>query len=298
MTLAEEWKKISDGKVKLVIYPDGTQGGEADMVRLMRIGSLHGGALTSVGLSEITKDVDGIQGLPVMFRNYGELDYVNDRMRADFNKRFEDKGYVLLSWVDAGWIYFFSKERIETPQDLKKRKLFIWAGDPAHAKVVKDAGYRGVPLETADIQTGLQTGLIDVVDMPPIIALATQVDTRAKHMLDLKWAPLLGGLVIKKDAWDKIPADTRTRLMAAAEKAGAEMRANNRKESDAAVVAMQKRGLTVHAIDAAGKQKWLEECETNVYPRMLAHNVPGEVFKEAQRHLAEYRRTHPEEASE
>ena len=47
--MGEAWR---DAGVKLVIYPDGTQGGEADMVKLMRVGSLQGGLLTAVGLAD------------------------------------------------------------------------------------------------------------------------------------------------------------------------------------------------------------------------------------------------------
>ena len=39
--MAEKWKQAPRGGARLVIYPDGTQGGEADMVRLMRVGTLH-----------------------------------------------------------------------------------------------------------------------------------------------------------------------------------------------------------------------------------------------------------------
>ncbi len=293
MTLSSEWKKISEGKVKVVIYPDGTQGGEADMVRLMRIGSLQGGALTSIGLADIVKEIGGLQGLPLMFDSYAELDYVNEKMKTLFKKRFDEKGFVLLFWADAGWIHFFSKEKMTTPTDLKKMKMFLWAGDPAHAKVVKNAGYRGIPLETAEIQTGLQTGLIDVADMPPIFALAAQIDARAKHMLALNWAPLLGGLIVKKDAWNKIPTKTRAALLEAAETIGAEMRANNRKESVEAIKAMEKRGLIVHPVDAATAKIWRTECEKSVYPQMIDHSIPKSTFETIQTLLGEYKKDHP-----
>ena len=39
--MAGEWKTISKGKVRVTIYPDGAQGSERDMVRLMKLGSLQ-----------------------------------------------------------------------------------------------------------------------------------------------------------------------------------------------------------------------------------------------------------------
>src|SRR5436190_23945911 len=90
--MAERWKQAPGGGARLVIYPDGTQGGETDMVRLMRVGSLHAGLLTAVGLAEIEQGVTGLQTLPMMFRNFDELEFVNDKLRPMLEKRLSDKG--------------------------------------------------------------------------------------------------------------------------------------------------------------------------------------------------------------
>ena len=55
--MSQKWRDASGGSVKVVVYPDGTQGGEADMVRLMRSNNLAAGMLTVVGLSDIEKSV-------------------------------------------------------------------------------------------------------------------------------------------------------------------------------------------------------------------------------------------------
>src|SRR5207247_6196331 len=108
--MAERWKHTPGGGARLVIYPDGTQGGETDMVRLMRVGSLHAGLLTAVGLAEIEQGVTGLQTLPMMFRNFDEFEFVNNQLRPMLEKRLAEKGFVVLFWVDAGWVRYFSKE--------------------------------------------------------------------------------------------------------------------------------------------------------------------------------------------
>src|SRR5215471_1589286 len=107
-------------------------------------------------------------------------------------------------------------------------KIFIWTGSPDQATIMRRAGYTPVPLETSDILPGLQTGLINTACVAPIFALATQLDLRAPHMLNLDWAPLVGACVIKKDVWEKIPQEARGPLLAAANRAGKEIRANSR----------------------------------------------------------------------
>ena len=286
--MAEKWKQAPGGGARLVIYPDGTQGGEADMVRLMRVGTLHAGLVTAVGLAEIEPSVAGLQSLPMMFGNFDEFEYVNDELRPRLEKRLADKGFVVLFWVDAGWMRYFSKGPMLTPDDMKKMKVFVWAGNTEQVDLMKKHGYNPVPLETGEILPGLQTGLINTVPAPPVFALATQIDTRAPHMLDIRWAPLVGACVVRKEIWAKIPAAARETLLKAATEAGKEIRANSRKESEESVTAMKKRGLIVHKLTPEQEAKWRAGAQ-EIYPDMRGKIVPADIFDEVQRLLKEYR---------
>lgn len=290
--MAESWRQVPGGGVRLVIYPDGTQGGEADMVRLMRVGSLQAGLLTAVGLSAIEPAVSGLQNIPMLFRTLEEFEAVNDHLRPVLEQRLAEKGFVVLFWVDAGWVRYFSKEPILTPADLKRMKIFVWAGSPDQVTIMRRAGYTPVPLETGDILPGLQTGMINTAPLPPIFALAAQVDLRAPHMLNLNWAPLVGACVVRKESWDKIPPATREALLASAAKAGQAIRAGSRKESAAAVEAMQKRGLTVHELTPELVEQWRKETEKS-YPDIRGRLVPAEIFDQVQEQIRQYRAAHP-----
>lgn len=290
--MAEAWRQAPEGGVRLVIYPDGTQGGEADMVRLMRVGSLQAGLFTAVGLSAIEPAVSGLQDVPMLFRTLEEFEYINEKLRPSLEKRLSDKGFVVLFWVDAGWVRFFSKEPVVTPDDMKRMKVCVWAGHPDQVAIMRKAGYTPVPLETSDILPGLQTGMITMATVPPIFALAGQLDLRAPNMLNLNWAPLVGACIVKKDAWDKVPAAAREALLAAATKAGREIRANSRKESNEAVAAMQKRGLKVHEPSAEVIGTWRQEAE-KIYPDIRGKLIPAEVFDEVLAYVKEYRASPP-----
>lgn len=73
MELGEAWRSAQGGG-KYLVYPDGSQGGETDMVRRMRIGQLQGGLLSVVGLREIEPSIAALQNLPLMFRSWEEVD--------------------------------------------------------------------------------------------------------------------------------------------------------------------------------------------------------------------------------
>ena len=170
----------------------------------------------------------------------------------------------------------------------KKLKQFAWSGDPKSIDLWKAAGFNPVPLEVTDILTGLETGLIDSVCTSPTYALAGQFDKFAPHMLELDWAPLVGGAVITKSAWERFKPETREAMMKAAQLAGQEIQRKSREDNIEAVKAMQKRGLTVHPATPEAAAAWQKAAE-QAYPSIRGKAVPADMFDRVQQLLAEYR---------
>lgn len=288
LEMREKWRKAPGGGVNMRVYAGGKLGGEAKMVSQMRLGALDGALLTVTGLSEIEPAVSGMQNIPMMFRSLEEVNHVGQHLRPIMSKRMEKAGFVVLFWGDTGWVRYFSKQPMRTPEDLKKNKLFTWAGNPAFTEMLKSGGLQPVPLETADIVPMLDTGLISCVSLPPFVALAMQVSSRAPHMLEINWAPLIGGFVIRKAVWDKIPAEAKADLLAAAEEARKTNQANGRAEADKSVQAMKDKGLTVHTLTPEMEADWRKASEW-YYPRIRGKLIPEDIFSEVERLLTEFR---------
>jgi TRAP-type C4-dicarboxylate transport system substrate-binding protein len=290
--LGETWRAAQGGSAKYLVYPDGSQGGEAEMARRMRIGQLQGALLSVVGLREIEPSIAALQNLPLLFKNWEEVDYVREKMRPAMEKKFLDKGFVVLGWGDAGWVRFFSKEAAFRPDDYKRMKFFAWGAEAEQQSIMKSLGYTPVPLETSDILPSIQTGMISVVPSTPYFALASQIYTTAPNMLEINWAPIVGALVVTKKAWDEMTPDTQNAVRSAGDKAGAQMRAKARQEVDEAVEAMKKRGLIVNKPTPAQLREW-DELAEKLYPRIRGTLVPADTFDEVFRHLKAYRTRKP-----
>lgn len=286
--MGERWRQAPGGGVTLRIYAGGVLGDEPDMVRKMRVGQIHAAALTAVGLADIDPAVAALQ-IPMMFRSYEELDYVREKLRPILERRFEEKGFRILNWGDAGWVMFFAKEPFARPDDLRKMKLFVWAGDNTSVDLWKTAGFHPVPLAATDILPGLQTGLINAFDTTPLIALSSQWFGLAPHMLDLRWAPLVGATVITTKAFATIPPETLDSVLAAADEAGVRLRGEIRASDGKAIDAMKKHGLTVQAASAEIEAEWLKAAE-EVYPKIRGSIVPADMFDEVRRLRDEFRK--------
>lgn len=290
MELGEAWRAAQGGGARFTVFTDGSQGGEAEMARRMRIGQLQGALMSVVGLREIEPTVAAMQSLPLLFRTWDEVDHVREKMRPSLEARFAERGFIVLGWGDAGWVRFFSRRQALRPADFRGMKFFAWGSEPEQQEIMKSLGYTPVPLETADILPVMQTGMIEVVPSTPYFALASQVFNTAQHMLEINWAPIVGALVITRKAWDEMSPAGQQALRAGGERAGVQMRTQARREVDEAVQAMQKRGLNVHRPSPEQLREWDQLAEA-LYPRIRGTMVPAETFDEVFAHLRAFRAT-------
>jgi TRAP-type transport system periplasmic protein len=289
--MGEEWKKASGGKVELRIYPGGEQGDEPEMVQKIRIKKLQAVALSGAGLSGIDSAVTALE-IPMMLSSYEELDYVREHISDRLEKGLSQRGFVVLNWGDAGWVHFFTKQPATRPDDIRKMKLCVLQGDNSTFQLYKINGFNPVALAATDILTGLQTGLIDAFQAPPLIALSNQWFGGAKNMLDIPFAQLVGATVIDKSVWDKIPGPVQKDMLTSAQKAGVALREEIRKAEAGSIPIMQQFGLNVVKPDAKASVEWRQLAE-GIWPKLRGSMVPADLFDQVKRLRDEYRKTHP-----
>lgn len=288
LELGEHWRKDSAGAVKLIVFADGRLGGETEMVKKIRIGQINAGLFSATGLASIDPGATGLQLIPLAFRSWAEVDYVREKMRPLLETRLRAKGFEVLCWADAGWARLFTKSPMTMPDEVRRTKMFVWAGDEPQAAIMKSTGFRPVPLETTDLLLGMNTDLINAAPMPPILALASQTYGPASHMIDLNWSSIVGAVIVRTDAWEKTPPAVRAKLRAAAEETGEKFRTRARLDDAEAIRVMVQRGLHVHQLSPAAAEAWRQLAD-QLYPRIRGTTVPADIFDAVQQHLRDYR---------
>jgi TRAP-type C4-dicarboxylate transport system substrate-binding protein len=276
--MAEKWAEASGGKVKLRIYAGGTQGSEGDMVRKMAVGQLQSAAITNVGMHDIVKEPQALS-VPGMIDSEAEFNAIFPKVEPQLDKLLDAKGYVPLHWSQVGFIRIFCTKGYRTPAEMSDAKMFAWDGDPASVDAWKSAGFRPVVLSSTDVVPSLQTGMINCIANVPLYLLTARLFERASHMIDVPWGYLIGATLVKKDAWEKIPADLRPKLLAIAKDIGARVDADVKKLNDDAVVAMQKQGLEVVKVDPG---PWRASAE-KAWPVIRGKVIPTAFFDEVVR---------------
>jgi TRAP-type C4-dicarboxylate transport system substrate-binding protein len=239
---ADEVQQKTGNAVQFKIYPGGVMGDERDMVRKMHIGQLHAAMLSSSSLASMFPEIDALQ-IPFLFNSYPEADFVVSKMEDGFKSGLEKNGYLALGWSEAGFVYLMSTVPVETLELLRKAKVWIWNDSPMARAIFEEAGVIGVPLSITDVLVGLQTGLVEVVYAPPSVAIALQWFTRVKYITDAPLNYMLGGLVAKKEAFDKMPPQHQVVVKEVFQRHMTRLKEVIRAENQEALTVMQKQGL-------------------------------------------------------
>ena len=288
--MGADWRKSTEGRVRLTIFAGGQQGTEGDVVRRMRINQLQAAALTLPGLTDIDEAFN-VLGIPFFFESDEELFYVLDKLTPILKHRLDEKGLVLLNWGHGGWVHVFTTTPVKSMSDLKKAKLFTSAGDDRMVQWYKSNGFRPVALTLNSVLMGLQTGLIEAYPSPPYVAMLLQWYRNTPYMLDIPLGPALGATVMTRRTWDRLAEEDRRRLLDAALRVEQHLATEVPKQDRESVTQMQRRGLTVTPLGSSAVEAEFRATAESLASSMRGVMVPADIFNTAIRERDNFRQS-------
>ncbi len=281
-------RKESGGKLGFRIYAGATQGDEKVVLRKIRAGQIHSGGFTGVAMGEIAPMVR-ILDSPFLLRNYPEVDFLYQQFDKEFQKAFEEAGYVLLGWTEVGFVHVFTNTPIRKPDDLKGIKMWTWEGDPIAEVSFQALGINPIPLSLDNVLTSLQTGLIDAFYTSPYAATVLQWYTRVKYMVDAPLADAAGAVLISKKYFETLPADLQEILIRNGRTYLSKLTLQSREDNKTAIVEMKKRGITVLQVQEQDLRQYIEVGARA--RRMLVGKMYSEDFlNRVEKQLADFRK--------
>ena len=234
----------TEGRVKFKIYPGGVMGDDYTVLRKMRVGQLHGGGFAAGSLTRFYPDLQ-VYNLPFQFQSFDEVDYVRARMDSRIVDGLESGGLNSFSLTETGFAYLMSKDPVTSVDDLHKLKAWVPDGDPISADLIKSFGISPIPLSITVVLPGLQTGLINAVAVPPIVALALQWHNHVKYMMDMPLIYIYSLVAMDKKVFSRISELDRKIVYKVMNKLFNEIDADNRRDNQKAYSALVAQGIKV-----------------------------------------------------
>lgn len=249
----------SSGAMKLTWFYNGSQGDELAMVGKMRSKQLDGAAITATGLSQIWPHINALQ-MPGLFPTWAKLDGARDKMANTFATEFKNQGFVILGTGDVGMAHLMSRGfEVRTPDDLKKGHPFFISGDPIGQKFLETVGVPApkslaVPAILPAVSSRGE-GSIDIINAPAIAAEQLGWAPHMDHINDGATGMGIGALVMSKDTFESLPADSKAVLERTGKNTGQLLTQRIRGIDDAAYQRF-KANKTVVTLSDSEKKAW------------------------------------------
>ncbi len=211
---AKQFKKLADdvsndtgGELRIDFQWNGQAGDEVLMVQKIRTGQLDAAAVSMLGLAQTGVADVLLFELPGLFTSWAKLDLARDALKPELDRMFESKGFTVLGWGDVGAAKTMTVGfEVHHPSDLRNKGTFFFTGDPITPKIYAAIG--GItPREMSfpELLPNLQSGAVNVIVVPPLVAEQLQWTSRITHISTETLAYAIGAVVASSQRMQSLP---------------------------------------------------------------------------------------------
>ena len=273
-------RQVSGGTVGFQLFSSGVAGDEVNVVRKMKVGQLDAGMVTSDGLGLMVPEVNVLRA-PGVITNYKQLETVTRALLPEFDALFDQRGYKLVSWGEAGEYRYFSREPIQHPNDIKRMRPWLWPQSPVMQETWKAVGATPVPLGLPEVFGALQMKMIDVVESTSLAYVALQWhSTGQKYVTQEDNGMLMGAWVMNKQTFETLTPEIREKMVAIARQNSIRESGRNRQADQGSLRRLLERRYTALPYTADGK-KAFEKIHTEVRTRLINRVYPESLLTRA-----------------
>ena len=275
MKFAEEAGRLTNGKLKVQVFPNSQLGKERDMAEGLIIGTLElcvvgTGTVLPVWVPEI-----GVMDAPFIYRDYKHFYNVQDgAVGAELKTKLEAKGMKHIGWADIGTREMTNSKRpITKPADLVGLKMRV-PDSKVYVAMMKALGATVVPVNFAELYMALQQGVADGQENPPTVIRSMNYWEVQKY-LSLTDHIYSGSSGLVSTKWlAQQPADIRAAIEKAGQFATAYTRPWVRDDNQKSLDFLKAKGVFVNTVDQEAFRK-----ATEVVYRELADVFPPDLVR-------------------
>jgi len=173
--------------------------------------------------------------------------------------------------------------------DLQGKKVWLPEGDLISYEAMKTLDLSPVSLPLTDVLTGLQTGLIDIVAIPPVVALALQWHTKVEYVTRMPVLFAMGFMAIQERAFNKVSAADQAVVRDVMSGIYDRVDASSKHDTENAIDALLNVGLE-EVQPEPGEFAKIRELMQKTNRDMAEQGMfSAEMLDEVQKHLQDYR---------
>lgn len=216
LAMNEKLNELSDGKIRLDIYPNSTVGDERQMIEAVQGGDLDMVITSNTPLSNFSQDFMTLD-LPFIFRDTDHAwNVLNGEIGEEISSNLPEKNMRVLSYFYAGYRHLMNNEKpINSIEDLEGLKVRVVL-NPIHLDAFTAYGANPTPLSYNELYTGLQQGVVEGAEAANTNYLQQNLYEVADHWAQIGWMHLISELIINEELYSSLTTEQQDILQEAA----------------------------------------------------------------------------------
>ena len=216
---ANEVSRLSDGKMKIQVYPNSTLGGDRELLETCKDGDIPFVIQNTAPQVTFMPDL-AIFDMPCIF------DSIEDaRAKVDepefyglMEKVYQSGGYKLLGYADQGFRVMSTNKEITVFSDFRGQKIRTMENS-YHMDFWKELEAAPTPMTFSEVYIGLQQGTIDAQENPYEVIVSNRLYEQQDYVVETNHRPHLISLIVSDEFFNELPEDQQEILVQAAETA-------------------------------------------------------------------------------
>ncbi len=239
---------------KYLLY--GELGSEENLLAGLRRGRIEISGPSAQATSTIIPEI-ALLYAPFLFDGHDEADYVmENRLIPVLSPLFEEKGMILLNWLEIGFHNVYGNRPLIMPTDARGLRFRI---SSAHsARLFAGAiGSDVIPVGFADVVTSLQTGMVEGGEIGVSIYARSGIAREATHLTMTRHSYGTTLIVARKSWFDSLHPNDQAAIRRAVPSAD-EAQMLMREQENTLLARAVEDGYTVHYITSEQRAAWIE----------------------------------------
>ncbi len=258
---AEEVARLSDGVMKIQVYPNSVVGGDRELLESCKDGDIPFVVQNTAPQVPFMQDI-AVFDLPVLFDSIEEVRQAvdNPAFLHRISEVYQHGGYELLGFADQGFRVMTTNKRVQSLSDFEGQKIRTME-NPYHLAFWKALGASPTPMTFSEVYIGLQQGTIDAQENPYEVIVSNKLYEQQRYVVETNHLPHLISLIVSEKFMSRLSAEQQLIIRQAAQIA----KEYARKQSDERIASR------IETIKANGTEIIRLDEKTMTDMRQLSH---------------------------
>ena len=274
---AEEVDRLSDGSMKIAVYPNSVLGGDRELLESCKDGDIPFVVQNTAPQVSFLKNT-AVFDMPAVFETIEEVrEHVdNPEFLKLMGQVYREGGYELLGYADQGFRVMTTNKKVESVSDFKGQKIRTMENS-YHIAYWKALGASPTPMTFSEVYIGLQQGTIDAQENPYEVIVSNKLYEQQKYVVETNHLPHLVSLIVGEEFFNSLTVEQQQIIREAAETAKQYAREQSDKRIASRKKAIENSGTEILTPDEAMYEEIRKLCKP-IY-NAIEQTVSEEIVK-------------------